>query len=672
LSLILLATTTAGFFMLRRFEVVLHESIISKNQLLALTIANSIKTHIDSHVLSLGLLHNHSFRNQEGVDGLERQYPSFSSVFTVNADGVVEFASSRSRERSHDVSRRDFFINANEKKTLFLSSSFIAEGDYTPTAVLALPYQDGLAVGYLRLTSLSGYLMSLPVVETETIAVVDGRGYFVAHSDLQKVTGRVSVALEPWFQKKILVASDSMIIEKPDGSTHLVCWAPLDNDSGWVAMISLSTQRAFSYARAIGTAMALAMVIVGSLAIALVVLVLFKFDRDIRYLRVHTRAIADGLYDTELAYDGFKDLQPLVQDFRRAVEAVKDRESRIQESQRRLERLVNSIPVPMMVLDDSGRITLMNKAMTGLVGWSPQEIRTLDEWWPIIYPDEEYRNAVKEKWGADLSAIRRGSMPEQPFDGRIQCKDGSLKTVMASPAIVGDTIVSTFVDISAAKKYEEAMAANLAEKEILLKEIHHRVKNNLQLIVSLLTLKAAGTAEGEEVFADSIDRIRVMATIHELLYESKNFARIELGEYITTIVEWILSSYAYKDPSPRLKLDLEEIHLDIDSAIPCGLIINELFTNAIKYAFSPGQPDPEVCVKTAIGLDGIITLGITDNGIGMPAGIEPGSAETLGLQLIVSLTEQLHGVWELSRQGGTVWTIRFPRQAMLPAHRGPA
>jgi two-component sensor histidine kinase len=243
---------------------------------------------------------------------------------------------------------------------------------------------------------------------------------------------------------------------------------------------------------------------------------------------------------------------------------------------------------------------------------------------------------------------------------------------MASPAIIGDTIVSTFVDISAAKKYEEAMAANLAEKEILLKEIHHRVKNNLQLIVSLLTLKAAGTAEGEEVFADSIDRIRVMATIHELLYESKNFARIELGEYITTIVEWILSSYAYKDPSPRLKLDLEEIHLDIDSAIPCGLIINELFTNAIKYAFSPGQPDPEVCVKTAIGLDGIITLGITDNGIGMPAGIEPGSAETLGLQLIVSLTEQLHGVWELSRQGGTVWTIRFPRQARLPANRGPA
>jgi len=574
---------------------------------------------------------------------------------------LVEYASSGSREQSHDVSRRDFFINTIGGKSLYLSSSFIAEGDYTPTAVLAVPYQDGVAVGYLSLTSLSGYLMSLPVVETEAIAVVDGKGYFVAHSDLQKVTGRFSVALEPWFQKRMPLAPASMVIEKPEGSTHLVCWAPLDNDSGWVAMISLSTDSAFSYARTIGTALALAMVMIGSLAIALVVLVLFNFDRDIRYLRVHTKAIAEGLYDTELAYDGFKDLKPLAEDFRMALEAVKDRESRIQESQRRLERLVNFIPVPMVVIEASGHINLVNRALSELTGWTIQEIGNLDGWWTRAYPEEVYRNTVKKAWEADLAQMRSGVVQEYTFDVRLTCKDGSVKTVLVSPAIIGDSLVCTFVDISAARKYEEAMAANLAEKEILLKEIHHRVKNNLQLIVSLLNLKATTTVGGETVFADSIDRIRVMATIHELLYESSNFARIELGEYITTIVEWILSSYAYSDSRPKLRLDMHEIFLDIESAIPCGLIINELFTNAIKYAFPPGWLDPTIIVKTAIGLDGMITLVIHDNGAGLPASVDPASADTLGLQLIVSLTSQLHGTWELDRKSGTSWTIRFPR-----------
>ncbi len=662
LGFILLVSALAGFFMLRRFDGLMHENTISKNRLLTLTIANNIKAHIDGHALSLGLLGNRLFRNQEGVDGIERQFPSFSHVFTVNTQGIVEFASSRSRELFHDVAGRDFYIQSIGKSRPYLSSTFIAEGDFMPTAVLGVPYGDGLAVGYLNLASLSGYLMHLPVKEAETIAVVDGSGYFVAHSDLKRVAERGSVALEPWFNKTSRATVDSIVMQKPDGSTHLVCWAPLDNDSNWIAMISSPTDKAFSYVRNVRSAMAASMLMTGILVIALLALVLLNFDRDIRYLRIHTKAIAEGRYDHELAYGGFKDLEPLVKDFREAVEAVRDRETRIQENQRRLERLINFIPVPTMVLDISGRVNLMNRALTELIGWSMQEIRTIDEWWPLVFPDEAYRNAVKEMWETDLATIRSGSVPERNFEGRLACKDGSVKTVMANPAIIGDFMVSTFVDVSAARSYEDIMSASLAEKEILLKEIHHRVKNNLQLVISLLTLKAGSATECEEVFADSIDRIRVMATIHELLYESKNFARIELGEYISTIVEWLLSSYAFKESSPRLKLDLAEIYLDIDLAIPCGLIINELFTNAIKYAFAPGQLNPVITVSTSIGEDGMITLGILDNGIGLPADIEPGSAETLGLQLIVSLTAQLHGVWELSRQGGTDWTIRFPRQ----------
>ena len=222
---------------------------------------------------------------------------------------------------------------------------------------------------------------------------------------------------------------------------------------------------------------------------------------------------------------------------------------------------------------------------------------------------------------------------------------------------------------AAVKDRESRMTASLNEKEILLKEIHHRVKNNLQLVISLLTLKSNGLGDPDDAFTDSIDRIRVMATIHELLYESEDFAHIDLGEYVTTIVEWILSSYAYGPDAPRLRLDLASLELDIDAAVPCGLIINELFTNAIKYAFGPGMVDPTISVATTISTDGLVHLVVSDNGRGIPADIDPERVQTLGMQLIVSLTSQLRGTWSLSRIGGSTWTIVFPQRHVVSDSR---
>ncbi|MFH2115561.1 MAG: sensor histidine kinase, partial [Spirochaetota bacterium] len=243
----------------------------------------------------------------------------------------------------------------------------------------------------------------------------------------------------------------------------------------------------------------------------------------------------------------------------------------------------------------------------------------------------------------------------------LACRDGIAKKVIGDTAVFGDWIVVTFVDVSEAKNAEARMAASLKEKEVLLKEIHHRVKNNLQLIISLLNLKSQASGGDDGAFTESIDRVRVMATIHELLYESQDFSHINLGEYISTIVDWIMASYAYGPVIPRVSLELLAIDLDIDSAVPCGLIINELFTNAIKYAFDATMPNPVIRIVTRTALDGFIELVFADNGKGIPPEIEPSAVQSLGLQLIVSLSDQLRGNWQLSRNGGTTWTIRFPK-----------
>lgn len=201
--------------------------------------------------------------------------------------------------------------------------------------------------------------------------------------------------------------------------------------------------------------------------------------------------------------------------------------------------------------------------------------------------------------------------------------------------------------------------ANLAEKEVLLKEIHHRVKNNLQLVASLLALSAESSESGaRSLVGDSMDRIQVMATIHELLYQSEDLAHIQLDEYVRTIASWLVASYA-ADCQPELVLELEAIPIDIDRAIPCGLILNELLTNAMKYAFKGRCEEPRIRVSAALD-GGEVALAISDNGGGVPPGFDPERTESLGMQLVLSLCQQLKGRWALDRAEGTAWEIRFP------------
>ncbi|OHD16164.1 MAG: hypothetical protein A2087_10350 [Spirochaetes bacterium GWD1_61_31] len=208
---------------------------------------------------------------------------------------------------------------------------------------------------------------------------------------------------------------------------------------------------------------------------------------------------------------------------------------------------------------------------------------------------------------------------------------------------------------------ERQISASLREKEVLLKEIHHRVKNNLQLVISLLSLKAGGDETLTEQFSDSIDRIRVMSMIHEMLYRSTNLADIDLAEYIKSITEKLLDNFFFTSRMPSLSIKLQPITVDIDTAIPCGLIINELLTNSLKYAFKQDGPNQPVLSISLSKLDQKrIQLVIADNGIGLPPGFSPSKCDSLGMQLVVSLTSQLGGSWELDGKAGTCWTIRLP------------
>jgi PAS domain S-box-containing protein len=209
---------------------------------------------------------------------------------------------------------------------------------------------------------------------------------------------------------------------------------------------------------------------------------------------------------------------------------------------------------------------------------------------------------------------------------------------------------------------ERQVQASLAEKEVLLKEVHHRVKNNLQVISSLLDLQSGHTADAfaVEMFRESRSRVRSMALVHERLYRSGDLAKVDFATYIETLADDLFQAHWLEDKEVRLDLQVNvEVRLSIDAAIPCGLLLNELLSNSLKHAFH-GRQVGTIGIELRNAEEGRLLLAVADDGIGLPKETDPWTAQSLGLQLVAMLTKQLKGTLEIDREGGTRFRIMFP------------
>jgi PAS domain S-box-containing protein len=219
-------------------------------------------------------------------------------------------------------------------------------------------------------------------------------------------------------------------------------------------------------------------------------------------------------------------------------------------------------------------------------------------------------------------------------------------------------------DITERKRAEELLTASLREKEVLLKEIHHRVKNNLQIISSLLDLQsyAVDSEPVRAMLRESQNRVRSMAIIHEQLYQADNLARIDMARYVEDLTSYLLRSYTTEDDNVGVRIDIPTLWLNIDTVIPCGLIINELFTNSLKYAFPEGRPGL-IRISLEPDEDERLVLRVADDGIGLPPDMDIQQTSTLGLLLVNTLVNQLRGTLTIDRDSGTAYTITFTEAA---------
>jgi two-component sensor histidine kinase len=220
-------------------------------------------------------------------------------------------------------------------------------------------------------------------------------------------------------------------------------------------------------------------------------------------------------------------------------------------------------------------------------------------------------------------------------------------------------LLASFIDVTKRKNTENQIKSSLNEKSILLQEIHHRVKNNMQIISSLLNLQTryVNDQKAIDVLKESQNRVKSMAMIHEKLYLSKDLSHIDFGDYIKSLVTNLFYSYNIEKTHIKPVLQVENLNLNIDTAVPCGLIISELVSNSLKYAFPPGM-NGEIFVSLKF-VNNKYELIIRDNGLGMSDDIDFNNLQTLGLLLVSNLTEQLDGEMTINRKKGTEFGIIF-------------
>jgi PAS domain S-box-containing protein len=390
---------------------------------------------------------------------------------------------------------------------------------------------------------------------------------------------------------------------------------------------------------------------------------------EVGQLAISFNTMVDRLEQTQRELEGLNQglerrVEERTLDLQREISERRRVEDQLRETNQTIQAIIDSSPLAICTLDPQARITSWSPAAERIFGWSRDE--AVGRYNPII-PDgkteefEDFLSQVLSGLGFDQKEATRRTKEGQAIEVSISMaplRDAQGKVVGA---------LAVLEDITARKRTEKMMLETLKEKEVLLQEVHHRVKNNMQIISSMLRLQSSQIDDQNvrEIFQSSQNRIHAMALVHEKLYVSKDLSRINFSDYIQSLAVHIFQLYQVNSDSIRLKTSLEDVFLDIQTAIPCALILNELISNALKYAFPNGRRgEIEIQMRT---LDKRThQLIVKDTGIGLPADMNIKNMESLGLNIVSMLVGQLDGSVEIRREGGTEFIIVFKEAHYVP------
>ncbi len=349
--------------------------------------------------------------------------------------------------------------------------------------------------------------------------------------------------------------------------------------------------------------------------------------------------------------------------FGKTITERKKIERDLKESELKYKSIIENMSIPLALNDENNNITYLNPAFTQTFGYRLEDIPTIEDWWSLAYPDLSYRDWVKTTWVEHLTLAKAQGTAFVPIEVKITCADGSERVVNVGATSHDQSFMGTHVvvfnDITEQHHSKKKLDDLVTQKTALLKEIHHRVKNNLQIINSLMNLEKSKASDDSVrlVLEDMKHRIRSMAILHEILYRSGQLGAINLKNYLTQVAEQAMR-FSQTARKVDVKIDFSAIdsEVNLDFATPLGLILNELLLNCLKHAFLPSSEAKINLSTQSLGLSQF-QLTVSDNGVGLQKAFNLVSSHSLGLNLVTDLTKQLGGEFKISSEIGTTAVV---------------
>jgi len=645
--------------------------------------------------------------------------PAFFEIAIVDRNGRVMADVAHDRAvltNLFTIPQAEWFYTARAGEKYYTTVQLSAQNE--PYLIFALPVRNGgVIAARVRMDVLQQVVSDIHFGESGSVFVVNQDGLVNAHTDMNLVLNSRSLADSPEFQAMLQSPDNEWYGERWDfNHRRVVSVSTAIGVSGWILVAELPATEAYATTLTIGSLLPAGL-------LALIFLAVWAIRSDMRRIVLNPLiGLRDGaarLGEGDLGYRLIVPRQDELGDVMLSFNQMADRlESEHTAMQQQAEELRASQKLYRLLADNASDVIWLRDLSLQTLYLSPSvlQLRGYTSEEAMAQPLSQTLTPASFEKSAQflLEVLARASQmtveqlqtSSRTLETEVTCKDGATlwaETTMrflldeagqpyqilgvtrdiskrrqaeldlralneqlearvnARTAELSELNRSLVKEIEEHQLTEALLHTSLREKEVLLKEIHHRVKNNLQIIGSLLSLQARKSQNLQvlQAFQDSQDRVRSIALIHEKLYQSDNLAQIRFAGYLQSLVDSLVKSYRRNASDVQVLYELDDLPLTLESALPCGLIVNELVANSLKYAF----PDQRAGVLT-IGFrkDGVsrLTLWVADNGIGLPADLDARAANSLGMQLINSLTGQLDGELKIERQNGASFKITFP------------
>ncbi len=606
-----------------------------------------------------------------------------------------------------DARQRPWYQGAVDKGTLTWSDVYVLFTGHDMAISASLPVRDdnekllGVVSVDLSLAHLGAFLQSMQFGKTGIGFIVERSGLLIASSTPEKpfseaIGGNARrrffayESLHPLIRNaarqlgqhlggfKNMTGPKQMTVTIGD-QRYFIQASPARIDSGpdWLIVVVIPESDFMAPIHANNRTTSLLILATLVVAIFLGALAARRISQPIRHLKCFAQALAQGHRVQPVPEQArIKEIGELTQSFNQMARQLgnnmeslmaeitdrKQTEKALRESEERLELVLKGADLGLWDWNLPTGEVVFNERWAQMLGYTLSEIHPhVSTWEAAIHPD-------------DLSSVTmalndhlEGRTPIYRAEHRLRTKSGKWRWIAdVGKVFVRDEkgspvrVVGIHEDIEERKQGETRLRKTLKEKEVLLQEIHHRVKNNLAVVLSLLNLQSKRTGDDNvrKSLMESQARVRAMALIHESFYQNKDLSLIHFEEYVRKLVRDLQSLYEGADSRIEVIYDIQGIELEVGQAVSCGLVINELMTNVLKHAF-PDKREGEVKISARIWSDGKAELQIRDNGIGLPPGMEWERSGTLGLRLVSLMVEQLSGTWRIENTGGVEVTIQW-------------